>query len=148
MFNIQKLRAVLGMLPFGSVAGPPRPPDPDGAGTSPSTLQTVQEVGGGPRPPGPDQAFPSPTPLLTVQKVFSVFENARKITTPEVNSKLAIPYKKPEIENIIEFKQAYSAAKQNVSRVSCQSVGDREEEKGRRRSLPFDWPGRQGMFNY
>ena len=130
------------MLPFGSLAGAPRPPDHDGTGTPPSPLLTVQEVDGGSRPPNtdPDQAFPSPIPLLTVEKVLRVFENARKITTPEVNSKLAIPYKKPEIEKRTEFKQAYSAAKQNINRVSGQSAGDREEEKGRRRSLPFDWP--------
>ena len=57
---------------------------------------------------------------------------------------MTIPYKKLDIEKRAEFKQDYSAAKQNVSRVSGQSVEDREE-KERRRSLPFDWPTRQGI---
>ena len=58
------------MLPFGSLAGAPRPPDHDGTGTPPSPLLTVQEVDGGSRPPNtdPEQAFPSPVPLLTVEK--------------------------------------------------------------------------------
>ena len=76
---------------------------------------------------------------------MEAFQNARKITTPGVNSKLAIPYKLPEVTNRADFKQAYSSAKQNITRVSGQFVTSREEEKERRRSLPFDWPSVQGI---
>ena len=192
MFNFAKMRGVLGMLPFGSLAGGLRPQDPDpdpdpassrttafsppgpsfspGHGFSPGPVFSPGagfSLGPGPLPgpslgsvpvhspgsiPGPYgvsvppcSEYSSPAQILTVQKVMEAFQNARKITTPGVNSKLAMPYKLPEVKNRAEFKQAYSDAKQNITRVSGQFVTSREEEKERRRSLPFDWPSVQGI---
>ena len=101
---------------------------------------------GTPPPDSSGQSY-SPIPMLKVDMVLRTFENARKIITPEVNIKLAHPFKKAEIEDRSEFKSAYISAKNYVSRVSGQFSGEKKEEVQRRRSLPFDWPKTKGSLN-
>ena len=83
--------------------------------------------------------FSSPAPLLTIKNVFDIFPKVTKITTPEVNSRLAIPFKKPQVASRVEFKESYSETRNSLRKMSGK-IPNYHEEKERRQSLPFNWP--------
>ena len=49
------------------------------------------------------EVSPSP-PILTVEKVLETFKRISAIKTPEINSKLAIPYKKQPVVNSSKWR--------------------------------------------
>ena len=74
------------------------------------------------------------------------------MTTPNINSKLAGPFKKVPVENSSEFKGIWADKKDYVSRVSGVGRGGTfKERKEQRRSEEFPWPGipeqEEGMSN-
>ena len=80
-------------------------------------------------------------PVLTVEKVLQTFQRINQIKTPEINSKLAIPYNKPILVTSVEFKENYCDIKSDLRKISGKSGHDAyQREKDRRKSLPFEWP--------
>ena len=47
-------------------------------------------------------------PMLTVEKVLETFRRISSIKTPDINSKLAIPYQKEPVKSSRKFKEEYS----------------------------------------
>ena len=84
---------------------------------------------------------PSPHPVLTVEKVLESLKRISAIKTPEINSKLAVPYKKQPVVNSSKFKEEYSDVKSDLRKVSG-GLGKEayQAEKERRKSMPFSWP--------
>ena len=81
----------------------------------------------------------SPYPVLTVEKVLETFKRISAIKTPEINSKLAIPFNKQSVVSSVKFKEEYSEVKCNLRKMSgC--LGKEKAEKERRKSEPFTWP--------
>ena len=82
----------------------------------------------------------TPEPVLTVEKVMEVFNRIKKVNTPAINSKLAVPFKKLPVKDSIRFKQDYSEVKENLRKISG-GLGKSayQDEKKRRNSLPFPW---------
>ena len=64
------------------------------------------------------------------------------VTTPEINSRLALPFKKTPLDSSTEFKDIYTEKKEYVSRVSGSGGGGAsyQEKKQQRRSEEFPWP--------
>ena len=87
----------------------------------------------------------SPAHLLTVSEVFKTFPKVTSINTPDINSKLAIPFKKELVGTREPFKEIYSATRANIKSVSGK-LTNYQEEKERRRSLPFYWPESDGKI--
>ena len=81
------------------------------------------------------------TPELTVEKVLAVFKRITSVNTPEINSQLAIPFKKQEVQDSSKFKEEYSEAKADLRKTTGgKGKGAYQEEKKRKLSLPFPWP--------
>ena len=81
------------------------------------------------------------SPILTVKMVLDTFQRISQIKTPEVNSKLAIPFKRAPINSSKKFKEEYSYVKTEMRKVSGKSGKEAyHKEKERRMSLPFNWP--------
>ena len=83
----------------------------------------------------------SPYPVLTVEKVLETFKRISAIKTPEINSKLAIPFNKQSVVSSVKFNEEYSEVKSNLRKVSG-GLGKEayQAEKERRKSEPFSWP--------
>ena len=81
------------------------------------------------------------TPELTVEKVMEVFKRISSVNTPEINSNLAIPFKKEPVNDSSKFKEEYSVAKNDLRKTTGgKGKGSYQEEKKRKLSLPFPWP--------
>ena len=78
-------------------------------------------------------------PILSVEKVMGVFQRITSITTPTINSKLAIPYQKDLVKSSNKFKQEYEGVKSDLRKISG-GLGKvaYQKEKERRKSLPFE----------
>ena len=83
----------------------------------------------------------SPHPVLTVEKVLETFKRISSIKTPDINTKLAIPFKKQPVVSRTKFKEEYSDIKSDLRKVSG-GLGKEayHTEKERRKSQPFPWP--------
>ena len=83
----------------------------------------------------------SPYPFLTAEKVLETFKRISAIKTPEINSKLAIPFNKQSVVSSVKFNEEYSEVKSNLRKVSG-GLGKEayQAEKERRKSEPFSWP--------
>ena len=83
----------------------------------------------------------SPYPVLTVEKVLETFKRISAIKTPEINSKLAIPFNKQSVVSSVKFKEEYSEVKCNLRKMSG-GLGKKayQAEKKRMKSEPFTWP--------
>ena len=83
----------------------------------------------------------SPHSVLTVEKVLETFKRISSIKTPDINSKLAIPFKKQPAVSRTKFKEEYSDIKSDLRKVSG-GLGKEayHTEKERRKSQPFPWP--------
>ena len=57
-------------------------------------------------------------PILSVEKVMGVFQRITSITTPTINSKLAIPYQKDLVKSSNKFKQEYEGVKSDLRKIS------------------------------
>ena len=79
--------------------------------------------------------------VLTVEKVLEVFDRIKNITTPNINSKLAVPFNKIPVKSSAKFKEEYKDVKEALRKISG-GLGKVKyhEEKERRKSLPFAWP--------
>ena len=79
--------------------------------------------------------------VLTVEKVLEVFDRMKNITTPNINSKLAVPFNKNPVKSSAKFKEEYKDVKEALRKISG-GLGKVKyhEEKDRRKSLPFAWP--------
>ena len=85
------------------------------------------------------------TPELTVEKVMEVFKRISSVNTPEINSQLAIPFKKEPVNDSSKFKDEYSEAKKDLWKTTGgKGKGAYQEEKKRKLSLPFPWPKDSG----
>ena len=62
------------------------------------------------------------------------------VTTPNINSQLALPYQKPPVNSSTDFKVEWMNKKEYVRKASSKD-GMYYENKERRRSEPFPWPG-------
>ena len=83
----------------------------------------------------------SPYPVLTVEKVLETFKRISAIKTPDINSKLAIPFKKEPVGSSSKFKEEYLVVKNDIRKVSGgQGKEAYHAEKERRKSAPFSWP--------
>ena len=83
----------------------------------------------------------SPYPVLTAEKVLETFKRISAIKTPEINSKLAIPFNKQSVVSSVKFKEEYSEVKCNLRKMSgCLGKEAYQAEKERRKSEPFTWP--------
>ena len=83
----------------------------------------------------------TPEPVLTVEKVLEVFNRIKNVTTPAINSKLAVPFKKNPVKDSTKFKQDYPEVKSSMRKISGGLGKDAyQEEKKRKNSLPFPWP--------
>jgi hypothetical protein len=130
------------MLPLASVGAP------DMSSKPPDLSSSRPDLSSSPRMSSSPELSSSPAPLLTVKKVFEVFPRVNKINTPEVNLRLAIPFKKPQVVSRVEFKESYSEVKNSLRKISWKS-GNPLEEKERRHSLPFNWPASaEGIIQY
>ena len=80
----------------------------------------------------------SPHPVLTVEKVLETFKRISSIKTPDINTKLAIPFKKQPVVSRTKFKEEYSDIKSDLRKVSG-GLGKEayHTEKERRKSQPF-----------
>ena len=80
-------------------------------------------------------------PILTVEKVMEVFQRISSINTPQINSKLALPFMKDPVKSSNKFKQEYEGVKSDLRKISG-GLGKvaYQKEKERRKSLPFEWP--------
>ena len=64
------------------------------------------------------------------------------MTTPNINSRLAVPFKKVPVESSTEFKDIWADKKEYVRLVSGVGQGGTyQERKEQRRSETFPWPG-------
>ena len=83
----------------------------------------------------------SPHSVLTMEKVLETFKRISSIKTPDINSKLAIPFKKQPVVSRTKFKEEYSDIKSDLRKVSG-GLGKEayHTEKERRKSQPFPWP--------
>ena len=83
----------------------------------------------------------TPEPVLTVEKVLEVFNRIKNVTTPAINSKLAVPFKKNPVKDSTKFKQDYSEVKSSMRKISGGLGKDAyQEEKKSKNYLPFPWP--------
>ena len=99
----------------------------DSAGTCEKDVSEMQDV--------------RDSPILTVKMVLDTFQRISQIKTPEVNSKLAIPFNRAPINISRKFKEEYSYVKTEMRKVSGKSGKEAyHKEKERRMSLPFKWP--------
>ena len=82
-------------------------------------------------------------PVLTVEKVMEAFQRITSVNTPNINSKLAIPFEKTPLKNSSKFKEEYLDVKSGLRKVSGGLGKDAyQKEKERQKSLPFAWPQR------
>ena len=90
---------------------------------------------------GAGVAYWTPPPILTVEKVMEVFKRIKNVNTPDINTKLAIPYKKPPLGDSSLFKHEYAELKQSLGKISG-GLGKQayQAEKKRQTSAPFSWP--------
>ena len=90
---------------------------------------------------GAGAAFTTPPPVLTVEKVMEVFKRLKNVNTPDINTKLAIPYKKPPVVDSSLFKHEYSELKESLGRISGKGgKAAYQAEKKRQTSASFSWP--------
>ena len=72
---------------------------------------------------------------------MEVFKRISSVNTPEINSNLAIPFKKEPVNDSSKFKEEYSVAKNDLRKTTGgKGKGSYQEEKNRKLSLPFPWP--------
>ena len=90
---------------------------------------------------GTEAAYSTPPPVLTVEKVMEVFKRIKNVNTPDINTKLAIPYKKAPVGDSTLFKHQYAELKQSLGKISG-GLGKQayQAEKKRQTSAPFSWP--------
>ena len=90
---------------------------------------------------GTEAAYSTPPPVLTVEKVMEVFKRIKNVNTPDINTKLAIPYKKAPVGDSTLFKHEYAELKQSLGKISG-GLGKQayQAEKKRQTSAPFSWP--------
>ena len=69
------------------------------------------------------------------------------VTTPNINSLLAIPFKKEPVDSSKEFKTEWSAKKEYVRRVTGHG-GSYQANKERRRSESFPWHNLGRTFDF
>jgi hypothetical protein len=80
-------------------------------------------------------------PQLTVEKVLAVFKRISSIKTPLINSQLALPFKMKPVKNSIMFKEEYAEIKSDIRKIDGRKGKMAyEQEKEKRKSLPFNWP--------
>ena len=80
-------------------------------------------------------------PQLTVEKVLEVFKRISSIKTPVINSQLALPFKMKPVKNSIMFKEEYAEIKSDIRKIDGRKGKMAyEQEKEKRKSLPFNWP--------
>ena len=79
-------------------------------------------------------------PVLTVEKVMEAFQRITSVNTPNINSKLAIPFEKTPLNNSSKFKEEYMGVKSGLRKNSGGLGKDAYQmEKERQKSLPFVW---------
>ena len=80
-------------------------------------------------------------PELTVKRVLEVFKRISSIRTPIINSQLALPFNKNPVKDSKKFKEEYAKVKHDIGKVDGKKgKAAYEEEKEKRKSLPFNWP--------
>lgn len=78
---------------------------------------------------------------LTVKKVLEVFKRISSIKTPLINSQLALPFNKNPVKDSKKFKEEYAQVKNDIGKIDGKKGKcSYEEEKERRKSVPFKWP--------
>ena len=110
-------------------------------------------------PSATTESFETPPPSLTIGSVFDALPKIKSgnseifsdsssnysiifsVNTPNINSLLALPYKKRPIVSSTGFKTVWSEQKEYLRKVTGKGgKGSYQENKERRRSENFPWP--------
>ena len=72
--------------------------------------------------------------------VLGLLSDFFPVTTPNINSILALPFEKRPVTSSKDFRTVWSAKKEYVRKVTGQG-GSYQANKEKRRSESFPWPG-------
>ena len=111
-------------------------PDGGGPGTNPGAAVKLDVL----VPDSDSESITdSPVPTLTIGQVLDAIPKLKQVTTPNINNRLALPFKKRFVSSREEFLGVWSEKKDFVARVGGKG-SSYQVNKAQRRSEDFPWP--------